>query len=255
VSASARQRLVDALDASLQAGRPARFWLRDDDAVTPTPALERLLSTAARHRLPATIAAIPSGVEAALGARLVDEPDVRVAVHGWTHRNHAPPGEKKQELGGHRPREIVAAELDAGLRRIVQVFAEKARPVLVPPWNRIDAALLPSLPGLGYAAVSVFGPPRPGPLRAINTSVDIIDWHGTRGGRPLDSLFAEVAAQVDGQRADEASQAIGVLTHHLVHDETAWSFIEMFGEITSGRADWQSIDTLLGGGAGQRPEA
>ena len=35
--------LLDEIDRRQNTGRPLRLWLRDDDAVEPTPALERLL--------------------------------------------------------------------------------------------------------------------------------------------------------------------------------------------------------------------
>ena len=93
------------LDRWQRSGRTIAFWLRDDDAVQPTAALDRLLDLAGRHSIPTTLAVIPAYAREQLAARLATEPHVSVAVHGWAHDNHAPEGEKKQELGPHRSAE------------------------------------------------------------------------------------------------------------------------------------------------------
>src|SRR5215470_17845292 len=89
-----------------ETGRIADFWLRDDDAVEPTAALDRLLALAARHAIPVVLAVIPASAQRTLAKRLQAEDKVAIAVHGWAHRNHAPENEKKQELGAHRPQQV-----------------------------------------------------------------------------------------------------------------------------------------------------
>ncbi|MDZ4135094.1 MAG: glycosyl transferase family 28, partial [Paracoccaceae bacterium] len=84
--------LTQALDARAKAGNPARFWLRDDDAVAPTGALDRLLDMTGAQGVPLTLAVIPAPSGAQLAARLAQEAGVIVAVHGWSHQNHAPDG-------------------------------------------------------------------------------------------------------------------------------------------------------------------
>ncbi|HYE00178.1 MAG TPA: hypothetical protein VEH84_12405, partial [Alphaproteobacteria bacterium] len=147
--------LARELDLWGAAGRVATLWWRDDDAVAATPALDRLLAPA----LPLTLAVIPAAAEPGLAERLRTAPAVTVAQHGWSHADHAPPGAKSIELGG-RPAAAVAADLAAGRDRLAALFGERFRPVLVPPWNRIDPAVLPLLPGLGYAGLSTFTPRR-----------------------------------------------------------------------------------------------
>ena len=180
-----------------QAGRKSVFWLRDDDAVEPTPALDRILSLTERFRVPLLLASIPAHATQALAERLKSEDRVAVAVHGWSHDNHAPPAQKKQELGSHRPGSAVLDDLRRGLIRIRQLFGEQAVPLLVPPWNRIDPALLPALPSLGFQALSVYGPPKPAPLVVINSTVDIMDWHGARGCLPTHVLVELIVADDD----------------------------------------------------------
>lgn len=210
------------LDRWQAAGRAADFWLRDDDAVGPTPALDRLLSLSAGQGVPVTLAVIPEPTGEALVRRLQAEPLADVAVHGWAHVNHAPPSEKKQELGGHRPASVVLGQLRQGFAKLQGLHGARFVPLLVPPWNRIDRALLPELGGIGFQALSVFGKEKDGPVACLNTHVDLIDWHGTRGGRSAEALVREIVARLQAMEA--GGGVMGFLTHHLVHDEAAWEF-------------------------------
>jgi peptidoglycan/xylan/chitin deacetylase (PgdA/CDA1 family) len=237
--------LVAALDDWNAQGRVARFWLRDDDAVEPTPALDRLLGLNRDHAVPITLAVIPAHVQEALAALLGNHPDVTVALHGWSHENHAPAHQKKQELGAHRPTDVVLSELAAGFDRLNALFGRSFVPVLVPPWNRIDKALLPGLPQLGLSALSVFGAEKSGPVPEINTHADIMDWHGTRGCRPGGDIVADILKRMDEMQ--RSGGAMGLLTHHLVHDEAAWQFIHGLLSVTAGHpaCRWCSLPDLL----------
>ncbi len=236
------------LDRWQAAGRVARFWLRDDDAVEPTPALETLMTLACQSGVPLTLAVIPGLTGEALAVRLAEETSVTVAVHGWSHTNHAGPQAKKQELGGERPAEVVLGELGEGFRLLERLHPARLVPVLVPPWNRIDPALIPALPGLGFAALSVYGRARQdGPVPLLNTHVDIIDWHGTRGGRSEAELVAELVAELRDRFAG-SDEPVGVLTHHLVHDTAAWDFLSALFAVTGGHpaVRWSPASELLG---------
>ena len=89
------------------------------------------------------------------------------------------------------------AELRAGLEKLQNLYPAKLQPVLVPPWNRIDAALLPRLAALGFRAVSVYGEAQVGPIGLINTHVDIMDWTGTRGCRPHAELVGLLVGELE----------------------------------------------------------
>ncbi|MGO6879177.1 polysaccharide deacetylase family protein [Rhizobium ruizarguesonis] len=235
------------LDRWQAAGRVARFWLRDDDAVEPTLALEMLMALAGENEVPLMLAVIPGLTGEALAVRLGEEADVAVAVHGWSHKNHAGLKAKKQELGGERPTEVVLSELREGFLLLQRLHPARFLPVLVPPWNRIDAALIPALPGLGFAALSVYGRAKQGgPMPLLNTHVDIIDWHGTRGGRSEAELVTELVAELRDRFAG-SDEPIGVLTHHLVHDAAAWDFLSALFAVTGGHpaVRWSSASGLL----------
>lgn len=228
--------LTRALDRLADAGRVARFWLRDDDAVDPTPALDRLLAL----RLPVTIAAIPAHTGAALADRLAGCAQATVVVHGWSHANHAHLGEKAQELGPHRPVAQVTAELAQGRAHLAALHGARFAPMLVPPWNRIAPQVVDALPALGFAALSVFGPARPAPLPMVNCQVDLIDWRGSRGGRDAGVLEAEVIAAL------QTGDPVGILSHHLVHDAAAWGFLDALRKATDHPgAQWVGVADLI----------
>ncbi|RWY89013.1 polysaccharide deacetylase [Rhizobium leguminosarum] len=235
------------LDRWQAAGRVARFWLRDDDAVEPTQALETLMALAGENGVPLMLAVIPGLTGEALAGRLAEETSVTVAVHGWSHTNHAGPEKKKQELGGDRPAEVVLGELGEGFRLLERLHPARFLPVLVPPWNRIDPALIPALPGLGFAALSVYGRARQdGPVPLLNTHVDIIDWHGARGGRSEADLVVELVAELRDRFAG-SDEPVGVLAHHLVHDRTAWDFLSALFAVTGRHpaVRWSPTSELL----------
>lgn len=237
--------LLAELDRWAEAGHSARFWLRDDDAIAPGPALETLLDLTA-CRVPLTLAVIPRDTGLALAERLAQAPQVSVAVHGYAHVNHAPPGQKKQELGPHRPMQTILTELVDGAAHLRALHPDRFVPLLVPPWNRIAPALVPLLPGAGFAALSVFGPEQPAPTPMVNTDVDPIDWRGTRGCRDPAAIVAEIVARL--RRINPATpQAMGLLTHHQDHDAALWSFLEPLFDLTDTHAGcrWVRVNTLM----------
>lgn len=244
--------LDGALDRWTAVGRRARLWLRDDDAIEPTTALDRLLGLTTAHSIPLTLAVIPAPTGTELAERLAAEAGLSVAVHGWSHKNHAPIDEKKQELGSHRPAETVLGELRQGHDRLRELYPQQFVPMLVPPWNRIDAPLVPALAGCGFSCLSVYGPSKTtSPIALVNTQVDIMDWHGTGGGRDHGELVSGLIGELQ-RRFDGDPEPVGVLTHHLVHDKTAWEFVERLLLATSGHPalEWVSVADMLRGRPG-----
>jgi hypothetical protein len=221
--------LAQELDAWRDAGRTATFWWRDDDATRVTPELERLLAIGAETGTPVALAVIPRDINGDLRGRLAGHELASVLQHGWSHENHAPSEARQEEHGPHRPLEVMLDELAEGWQRIREF--ERGLPVMVAPWNRVDASLFPALPGIGLAAVSTLGPrdaaePAPG-VRRTNVHVDIIDWDGSRGfigeHGALDQFVRHLAARRRGEV--DADEPTGLMTHHLCHDEGCWWFI------------------------------
>ncbi len=242
-------RLTDELDQWQAGGNKARLWLRDDDAVEPTPALDRLADFSARFGAPVLLAIIPKGAREALAHWLAGAPLLLPAQHGYAHRNHAPAGSKPQELGLHRGLEAVLDDLVRGRDKMMRLFGQNLRPVLVPPWNRIDPALVPHLPGIGFEALSTFAEPgwngakKP---KRFDSHVDLIDWKATRIGHEPEKAMDKLVAALALARGRNHAPA-GILAHHLVHGERAWAFLESLGQViaTHPAARWISVDDLM----------
>ncbi len=236
------------------------LWWRDDDAVSPGPELRTLLSCASGA--PIALAVVPARLDAGL-AHALDGSNVLVMQHGYSHANHAPPESAKMELGAHRPYSHTLGDLATGWARLEAVFGARARPILVPPWNRIAPALVPFLPEIGYRGLSTFGARRRAEtirgFMQINTHVDIVDWRGTRGfvgeEQALGALVGHLAARRTA--AAEKGEPTGLLTHHLIHDEAAWAFLARLWEETRSHpsARWLDADEAFRPGIGAKTGA
>ena len=232
------QILRDELDRWRNAGITARLWLRDDDAIVPTPALHDLALLTARFRIPTLLAIIPAKTGEPLAEYLRDLSHLTPAVHGWSHANHAQTGEKKRELGLERGREMVLGEMAEAFSRMSDLHGERLVPMMVPPWNRIATELVPELPRLGYRALSVFGS-RTFDVQGLaitNTHVDLIDFRGTRACRDHDLLARHIADELSRSRLADR-EPVGILSHHCIGDVSARQFLEKLFSITAdGRA-------------------
>jgi hypothetical protein len=222
------------LDAWGAAGLSATFWWRDDDAGTDAPTLIRLLALASRLRVPLALAAIPAKLAPAAAERLRNRSGISVLQHGWSHDNRALPGEKKAEFAANLPLDAALSALAAGQARLSGQVGARALRVLVPPWNRIDPALIAHLSTLGFKGLSTYGARRERlPADSVvqaNCHCDPIDWHGTRGFLGLASVLEVALAHLEARRLNQvdATEPSGLLTHHLAHDEPTWSFLEQF---------------------------
>jgi len=204
--------------------------------VTSTPILQRLLdltAAVAGRPVPLALAVIPARADPALAQALYATDHAVALQHGYAHANQAAAGGKKAEFGVGRDPSLALEELRGGAQRMRELFVDRALPVLVPPWNRIDPALSGGLAELGIRGLSTYGPrkakTREDGIIVVNTHVDIINWHEGRRFLGIECCLqlaiGHLAARREG-RADP-SEPTGLLTHHLVHDEGAWSFLSM----------------------------
>ncbi len=244
--------LAEELAAWAAAGRVADFWLRDDDAQEPSPALDRLLEITGANAVPLALAVIPVGAVEGLAKRLETAPWVNVLQHGYAHRNHAGADDKKCELGAARPAEHVTAEIAVGRQSLEALFGALALPVMAPPWNRIAPSLIPMLPEIGFTGLTRFDARKRAQavsgLAQTNTHVDIIDWRGGRGfvgeEAALGTIVEHLAARRGG--AVDTGEPTGILTHHHDHDEACWVFLGALLSRLAGRGTWRSAETLFG---------
>ena len=245
--------LTAELDLWAEAGDVATFWWRDDDAVGPTPALDRLLDLRRKSGVPVAIAVIPANAQPAL-ADILSGDGIDILQHGYAHRNHRDGTGKKAELGDDRALWDIARELADGRGRMFDIFGEDGwTEIMVPPWNRIDEPVTALLPGLGFHGLSTFRAreavqPAPG-LTAVNTHIDIVDWDGDRGYAGDQATLSAAIAHLSAKRGGLADrgEATGLLTHHLAHDDACWAFIDAFIDVTTGHpaAQWASARALF----------
>lgn len=247
------QRFKDELTAHLdwfaERGRKVSFWWRDDDAVEPTPALDRMLAFCNRHGVDMALAVIPKNATENLAARLQDEPHAWVLQHGWQHKNFQRKDlrEKAAELGTRRDPDELMAQLTRGKLRLEKLFAAKFIKAMVPPWNRIAPEISRRLPGMGLPGLSTFtwhNFPRD---HQVQSHVDIIKWKKQVRFIGWESARLRFDLQLT-RRRNTGSEPVGLLTHHLVHDEECFEFLEEFLAISAHHegAEWPRVETLFG---------
>lgn len=229
MNASPWQALALELDRWSASGRQIGLWLRDDDAVAPSPALDRLSELAERFAAPVLLAVIPLLAEPELATALRGMPLLRPCQHGAIHRNHTPAGGKKSEFGAEREADHVDADIAQGRRRLHDLLGGDVLPIFVPPWNHIAPSHAARLGTLGFSGLSCFRAYRLGPdggPRLLNTHIDVMDWHGGRIGHPAADILDELLTLLTDRRmAETGNVELGLLLHHRDHDETAWSFL------------------------------
>ena len=225
-----------------------RLWLRDDDAVTVGPKLKQFAALTAEFAIPTVLAVIPECTQDDLPSFIRTQPHLHAATHGFSHTNHALPGEKKCEFPDHRDASVMHLELVRGHANIRDMFGAHTIDMFVPPWNRLGQNAAKLLCKTDFNLVSGYGPKHwqvePQSPPQINTHVDIIDWSAPRVGAtrvtiPPQDLVIRLANALEQARTSRLG-IIGLLTHHAVHETFAHTFLEqLFNFIASdGRAIW-----------------
>jgi hypothetical protein len=198
------------------------------------------MDLADRVEAPLTLAVIPAHLTPSL-APVIAGRNVTVAVHGWSHESHAPADEKNAEFGAHRPHAVMLDDATRGKAVIDGAFGAQALPLFIPPWNRFDPTL--PLADLGYEGVSVYGQreiTRAHDLTRFDAHLDPIEWRGTRSSVPPQGFINHLVKLLDSEAP------IGLMTHHLVHDDAIWALVEtVVTRLTSAGATWISPRDLL----------
>lgn len=230
-----------------RAGRRPALWWRDDDAQADTPALRRLLSLSHRHAAPLTLAVIPPADVAGLAALLARAPLASVAQHGITHRDVAAPGEPRTEV----PRVIGLDMLAAEVARAAATLdgLPNRLPVFVPAWNRVTPALAVAVARAGFAGLSGHERHQPecAPLPRLDVHLDLMRWGIAPRFRGEWRFTLRLLRLLRERRREGRWDApIGLLTHHLNHDEAAWRFLDaLLGELRP-RVAFTALRALLG---------
>lgn len=258
-------------------GLRARVWVRDDDACEVTPQLERLAGLAGRGALEIGLAVIPSRVTQGL-VRFLDGGGARFVAmcHGWSHANYGS-SEKPGEFGAERPLDVMKADAVRACRAFGVHFSGQPA-IFVPPFGCIAPEVEAVLGEVGFAGLSngpsltlarlarlhaKFPALPPNPLRALGTGrldvhVDPIDWR-RKTAHAREHIEHELLGELRLRRKGYLPwrTPIGLLTHHLVHDEAIWSTCEDLLDVLKGEpaAEFPALRELIaeatGGVAGQ----
>lgn len=216
-----------------------RLWWRDDDAQAPSPALDRLLALAGQR--PLALAVIPSGPLEPLAERLKGARNVSIGQHGVDHRNRRPEGVTPSEYALPPYVEEIATRVSAARERMVEAGLSPC--FYTPPWNAVDSGLPQALARMGMPVLSA------GETCIVRTDIaylpaeiDVLAWKGEarfKGEmRVMSALGRALAAR---RRAGELHKPIGLLTHHLDHDEATWTFLEWAMPFLDRRFDWADV--------------
>ena len=218
------------------------LWWRDDDCREPTWQLDRLLYL--RAGLPITLAVIPDRDLGPLAKRLEGAEGVSIAQHGVDHENRLPEPGPRSEFPTDTTQEAVNAQVTAGRARLTA--AGLAPLVFVPPWNEADHRLKAAILAAGYStySVGIYGEASPD-LKHIGAQVDVLRWKGKPHFRGQRRIFDALRSELEQRRlSGRFDEPIGLLTHHLVHDESTWAFLDWFFKFSRSRFEWRSLDSL-----------
>lgn len=220
------------------------MWWRDDDTREPTWQLDRLLDV--RRELPLMLAVIPDVDLHPLANRLGAAENVEVAQHGIDHLNKLAPGGPRSEFLASATQQEISSAVAAGRARLV---AAGLPPVtFVPPWNEPNDKLITAISEAKYDSYSIGikGQARGG-LKHIGAQVDILRWKGKPHFKGRRRVFDALRKQLEDRRQRGAfDEPLGILTHHLVHDDAAWTFLDWFVAYAHKRFDWRSASSLFG---------
>ena len=221
------------------ADQQPRMFLRDDDAVDVTPELLVLTQLVVHWKIPILLAVIPKFATLELGNFASKHELIAPAVHGYSHANHALENEKKCEFGDERSFKELMVDMENGREILQNLFPDNLSILFVPPWNRICEKALVASRLVGFKGISGFGWKFVHEGQSyLNTHVDIIDWKHNKMGKSTEVIITEISKNFETSRQN-GYVPIGLLTHHLVHDENVWAILgEVFEILKTNSIKW-----------------
>jgi hypothetical protein len=231
----------------IEAGRRPQLWWRDDDAQRVTPALWRLLDIAQKVGAPVALAVVPQGLDRKLPVYLRDHRKVTVMQHGVDHDNAGLPTAPCQFAPDQSAWAVAEAIRASG--EALKAF-DRYAPVYVPPWNRLQPNVVAALQTLEIHGVSAFGGPRSTePLIQVDVHLDLMRWGPSPRFLGRDKFLDRLRRLLrERRRLQQWSEPVGILTHHLQHDEAAWAFLDslLSWEPLAQAAVWRRPEHLFG---------
>jgi hypothetical protein len=207
--------------------QPLRVFFRDDDVDENEATLRRLLELFLLRKIPINLGVVPGRLTMAGAELLMQNVSAAPALielnqHGWRHLNHEREG-RKCEFGPSRTYAEQLSDIAQGRTRMTEAFGAHWFPVFIPPWNRCVEDTYRALDQLGFRALSA----KQGSsnvtgyrFKEISITMDLFNWRGGASLKPAEEIVDELIVQL------ARPQTIGVMLHHKVMDEQAFSFLE-----------------------------
>lgn len=201
-------------------GLTPTFWWRDDDAISDTPALRKLIETAQLAGLTVAIGVVAERAEDSV-LPLTASAGCPLWQHGWGHHFH-----DDGEFGDSRPLDAMIEDALRGQETLDSRFGpDRWQRVFVPPNHRLSMSFKALIPTLGYVGVSAGDPLTPGleGVREVNAEVDVMNWPA-RKVLPSETIQRMITAVLEQRRSGliPSDRPTGILTHHLAFDDDAW---------------------------------
>jgi hypothetical protein len=250
------------LDCWADAGLTAKLWVRDDDAIEVSDSLLRLHEFAANYDIRVGLAVIPGKLQLDLPEFLDHNiKQFYPMCHGWMHVDHSR-GNKPGEFGPDRPLSNMIGDAQAALGLFGEHFST-VKAIFVPPFNRVTGAMVKTLPKIGFFGVSLmpnflerkilqFGPrlawsglikiPDFAEFPRVDVHLDLINWK-TKTAQETNTTVSQLVLHLRARRLGLiANTPIGLLTHHLVHDERIWRALNEATEALNSHSAVEFVD-------------
>jgi hypothetical protein len=252
----------------------APFWWRDDDASANNDPFRRLIQLAESAAVPLVLAVSPMLMEDEFSLNLRSFSHACIAAHGYSHTNHRA-GKRKAEFGPDRPLEEMRDEIDKLAVRFAATFPECGLAMFVPPWHAFDSRLVPDLVRVGFTTLSMYetrisrgaalvaayapmnefafaltqteNSRRYGAITRLDCSVDLLGSDGPGGTTVNPNLVRDIFGALVARRVGitPANRPIGIMTHHMQHDDVAWALLERVVTLFAEHPAARFIDTEL----------
>lgn len=186
------------------------FWIRDDDLTAPNAKMDRFLNICASFEIPVSLAVIPARMSRDLVIYAQNYPTLSILQHGIAHENKTIAPSKKSEFTYFNDAQFQL--LLNKKKNMEDLFGKSFKPIFVPPWNRINISWEKHILQ-HYDFISAFGIHHHASY--LNTHLDCINWK-TRSFKTEHELYVELEILL------QKTSHIGILTHHLMHEDTDW---------------------------------
>lgn len=201
--------------------RAVQLWLRDDDACRNSAQLQRLIEIT--EDIPISLAVIPGRLETSLVDTLKSRDNISVLQHGYRHENHDGEAQQRCEFPDTNLKLQIINDLSQGMAILEDAFGPQFNRVFVPPWNRFSSKWLDVLPQYGYEGFSAhYSYGDNGPVQTHHVHVDIL-------ARPQQQYRGDqhvIGEELLSKHIGHHTSPIGIMTHHMAHDEACWAFLE-----------------------------